>query len=125
MPNQFFLYESPNKELITNRTLNRLFSHNLKESGIIKIDSVRDVYAGLSIGDVSHKVPCIHPYISIVDDSSIKYGSVEFAKATLSPFALKQCNMTASALALTAIDLIENESLLNEIKSEFFSIKNI
>lgn len=125
IPNKFFLYESPNKELITNRTLNRLFSHNLKESGIIKIDAVRDVYAGLSIGDVSHKVPCIHPYISIVDESSTKYGSVEFAKATLSPFALKQCNMTASALALTAIDLIENESLLNEIKSEFFSIKNI
>lgn len=125
IPNKFFLYESPNKELITNRTLNRLFSHNLKESGIIKIDSARDVYAGLSIGDVSHKVPCIHPYISIVDNDDIKYGTLDFAKATISPFALKQCNIVASALALTAIDLIENESLLNEIKSEFFNTKNI
>ena len=31
------LYEPPNEELLTNRTLNRLFSHNLKENGIISI----------------------------------------------------------------------------------------
>ena len=124
IPNTFFLYESPNEELVTNRTLNRLFSHNLKENGIIHINAAKDIYAGLSIGDVSHKVPCIHPYISIVDDTDIKYGSFEFAKATISPFALKQCNIVASSLASTAIDLIENESLLNEVKAEFFNTRN-
>lgn len=125
IPNTFFLYESPNRELITNRTLNRLFSHNLKESGIININPPKDVYAGLSIGDVSHKVPSIHPYISIIEDdsvnNSIKYGTLDFAKATLSPFALKQCNAAATALALTGIDLIENENLLVEVKNEFFA----
>lgn len=124
IPNKFFLYESPNKELITNRTLNRLFSHNLKESGIININPPKDIYAGLSIGDVSHKVPCIHPYISIIDDENIKYGSLDFAKATTSEFALKQCNIAATALALTAIDLIQNETLLSEVKSEFFNNRN-
>jgi len=124
IPNTFFLYESPNKELVTNRALNRLFSHNLKENGIININPARDIYAGLSLGDVSHKVPCIHPYISIIDNNSIKYGSLDFAKATLSPFALKQCNIAAISLALTAIDLIENESLLNEVKTEFFNTRN-
>lgn len=123
IPNNFFLYEYPNKELITNRTLNRLFSHNLKENGIIKINPPRDIYSGLSIGDVSHKVPCIHPYISIVDNDAIKYGSLEFARATISSFALKQCNITATALSLTAIDLIQNPALLSEVKSEFFDIK--
>lgn len=119
---KFFLYECPNKELITNRTLNRLFSHNLKENGIIDIHPPRDIYAGLSIGDVSHKVPCIHPYISIVEDGkSIKYGSAEFAKATVSEFALKQCHIAARALCSTAIDLIENEPLLQEIKIEFYN----
>ncbi|WP_459479858.1 zinc-binding metallopeptidase family protein [Clostridium saccharoperbutylacetonicum] len=121
IPNKFFLYEYPNKELITNRTLNRLFSHNLKESGIININPPRDIYAGLSIGDVSHKVPCIHPYISIINDTTIKYGSIEFAKATISTFALKQCDIVATSLVLTAIDLIENESLLKEVKTEFFN----
>ncbi|MDR3594303.1 M20 family peptidase [Clostridium sp.] len=121
IPYKFFLYEYPNKELITNRTLNRLFSHNLKENGIININSPRDIYAGLSIGDVSHKVPCIHPYISIIDDDTIKYGSLDFAKATISEFALNQCTIAATALALTAIDLIKNSSLLNEVKTEFFN----
>ena len=125
IPNKFFLYESPNTELITNRTLNRLFSHNLKENGIININPAKDIYAGLSIGDVSHKVPCIHPYISIVDNSDIKYGSLEFSKSTLSSFALKQCIAAAASLASTAIDLIENESLLNEVKDEFFNTKII
>ncbi|WP_160693270.1 M20 family metallopeptidase [Clostridium sp. C2-6-12] len=125
IPNSFFLYESPNRELITNRNLNRLFSHNLKESGIIDINPPKDVYAGLSIGDVSHKVPSIHPYISIIqknsENNSIKYGTLDFAKATISKFALKQCNIAATALALTGMDLIKNEKLLNEVKMEFFS----
>ncbi len=121
IPNTFFLYESPNRELITNRTLNRIFSHNLKESGIININPAKDAYAGLSIGDVSHKVPSIHPYISITDDNSIKYGTLDFANTTISTFALKQCSITAAALALTGIDLIENKTLLNEVKTEFFN----
>lgn len=116
----FSLYEPSNMELITNHTLNRLFSHNLKEHGIIDIGSPKDIYAGLSIGDVSHKVPCIHPYISIVNDHSIKYGSLNFAKATISDFALNQCINTALSLASTAIDLIENENLLIEVKNEFY-----
>ncbi|AIY81010.1 M20 family metallopeptidase [Clostridium botulinum] len=119
------LYEPSNKELITNRTLNRLFSHNLKENSIIDIGKPRDIYAGLSLGDVSHKVPCIHPYICITDDPSIKYGTKDFAKATQSEFALKQCKNASLALAFTGMDLIQNETLLNEIKDDFFKNKNI
>lgn len=121
---EFFLYECPNQELITNRTLNRLFSHNLKENGIIHINPPKNIYAGLSIGDVSHKVPCIHPYISVLDENNnnIKYGSIEFAKNTVSDFAIKQCIIAATSLVDTAIDLIENENLLQEVKTEFYEI---
>lgn len=119
--NSFSLYEPSNKELITNRSLNRIFSHNLKESGIIHINGPRDIYAGLSIGDVSHKVPCIHPYIAIIENKDIKYGTKEFSDATITPYALQQCNYASIALISTAIDLIESPSLLSEIKSEFFN----
>ena len=121
---QFFLYECPNQELITNRTLNRLFSHNLKENGIIHINPPKNIYAGLSIGDVSHKVPCIHPYISVLDENNkdIQYGSIEFAKNTISDFAIKQCIIAGTSLANTAIDLIENEKLLQEVKTEFYKV---
>ena len=73
---------------------------------------------------MSHKVPTIHPYISIVEDDTIQYGSIDFAKATISDYALNQCIISAKALAYTGIDLIKNENLLLEVKQEFFSQSN-
>ena len=115
------LYEPPNEELLTNRTLNRLFSHNLKENGEITIGAPKNVRSGLSIGAVSRKVPCIHPYYRITEDSSIKYGSKDFANSTISKFAMDQCIKASAALASTAFDLIEKSDLLAEVKNEFFN----
>ncbi|AYE34496.1 zinc-binding metallopeptidase family protein [Clostridium septicum] len=114
------LYEPENEELITNRTLNRLFSHNLKESGTINISEPRDVYSGLSLGIVSKTVPCIHPYISIIENNAIKYGTKDFADATISDYALEQSIKAAQALAFTGLDIIQNENLLYEVKNEFY-----
>lgn len=114
------LYEPESEELITNRTLNRLFSHNLKENGIINIAPPRDVYSGLSLGIVSKYAPCIHPYISIVNSDKVKYGTKDFAKETISDYALEQCMKASLSLAFTGLDLIENNQLLTEIKDEFY-----
>lgn len=119
----FSLYEPPSEELITNRTLNRLFSHNLKETGIININPPKDLYSGLSLGIVSKTVPCIHPYFSIVDGKNINYGSKEFAEATISEYGIEQSIKAALSLALTAYDLISSEELLSEVKQEFYSNK--
>lgn len=118
--NSISLYEPENEELITNRALNRLFSHNLKETGIINIDGPRDIYSGLSLGIVSKTVPCIQPFFSIREDSSIKYGTKDFAKATISDHAFKESMKAALALAFTGFDIISKESLLFEVKSEFY-----
>lgn len=112
------IYEIPHDELITNSTLSRLFSHNLKEAGIIDIEGPKDTYSGLSLGTVSHLIPCIHPYISIVQDNSIKYSSKEFALATISDFAKNIALKTSHALAFTAIDIIQKETLLHECREE-------
>lgn len=117
----FSLYEPPSEELITNRTLNRLFSHNLKENGIIDIEAAKDVYSGLSLGIVSKTTPCIHPYFSIVKNKDIKYGSQDFADATISDYAFDQSIKTALSLALTGYDLISSEQLLSEVKQEFYN----
>ena len=116
----FSLYEPENEELITNRTLNRLFSHNFKENGIINISGPRDIYSGLSLGIVSKKVPCIHPYISIVTDDSIRYGTKEFANATISDYAFDEAMKAALSLSFTGYDIILNENLLSEVKNEFY-----
>ncbi|MDM0470567.1 M20 family peptidase [Clostridium perfringens] len=113
------LYEPPNEELLSNQVLNRLYSHNLKENGIINIGKPRDIDAGISLGTVSHKVPCIHPYINIVDNGNIDYGTKEFADATISSFAQEQSLSASYALISTALDLIESDFLLSEVKETF------
>lgn len=115
------LYEPPSEELLTNRTLNRLFSHNLKENGEIHIGPKRNVRSGLSIGSVSRKVPCIHPYFKIIEDDNIKYGSKEFSECSIEKFAMDQCIKAASALSSTAFDLIYKNDLLKEVKEEFYN----
>lgn len=112
------IYEVPYEELITNSTLSRLFSHNLKEAGIIDIEGPKDTYSGLSLGTVSHLTPCIHPYISIVQDNHIKYSSKEFAMATISDFAQNIGLKASQALAFTAMDIIQKETLLQEVREE-------
>lgn len=113
------LYEPPNEELLSNQVLNRLYSHNLKENGIINIGKPRDIDAGISLGTISHKVPCIHPYINIVDNVNIDYGTKEFADATISSFAQEQALSASYALISTALDLIESNFLLSEVKETF------
>ena len=118
--NSISLYEPENEELITNRTLNRLFSHNLKETGIINIEGPRDIYSGLSLGVVSKAVPCIHPFFSIIEDTNIKYGTKGFAKATISDYAFKESMKVSLALAFTGYDIISKINLLSEVKDEFY-----
>lgn len=114
------LYQFPSEELLTNRTLNRLYNHNLKECGIIDICPPKDVNASLSIGTLSKHVPVIHPYISITEDNTIKYGTKEFRDATITDYAYEQYKKSALALAFTGLDLLTNEVLLREVKKEFF-----
>lgn len=120
VPYSISLYEPENEELVTNRVLNRLFSHNLKENGIINIDPPRDITAGLSLGIVSKTLPCIHPYFSIIEDNNINYGSKKFAEATISKYAMSQCTKVALSLAFTGFDILTKETLLNEVKEEFY-----
>ena len=114
------LYEAENEELKTNRTLNRLFSHNLKESGIIEISEPRDTKSGLSLGLVSKKVPAIHPYFKITNDDSIKYASKEFGRASISDYALNEALKVSEALAKTGCDVIQKENLLIELRNDFY-----
>lgn len=116
------LYEPPSEILLSNKTLNRLFSHNLKENGIINICTARNINSGLSLGAVSQAIPSIHPYISITENSNC-YGTKEFALATISEYGFDMAHKAALSLAFTALDIIESESLLGEVKNEFYEIK--
>lgn len=120
------LYEPPNEQLLSNKTLNRLFINNLKENGITKISAVKDLDASLSLGSVSNILPCIEPHIDIIEDDLIQYGTKQFADATITDYAQQQAMKATYALIGTSIDLIESETLLTEVKEDFYiSKKNL
>jgi hypothetical protein len=70
------------------------------------------------MGNVSHAVPAIHPYIKTCE-KSIPAHTREFAESTISPYALDSMIKGACALALTGYDIITNPGILSEIKKEF------
>lgn len=113
-----FLHEVPYKNFVSNKTLSRIFSHNLKEVGTIDINEEINLTHGLSIGNVSNIVPTLEFLIKITDDESIEYASEEFKKATLCSFARNKVLDASKALALTGLDLINSETLLTESKLE-------
>lgn len=110
------LTEVPYDNFIANETLSRIFSHNLKEAGIIAINGEIDLPYGLSLGSVSHLVPSLRYLIDITDDNSIRYASEAFGKASLSSFARERVMTAVKVLAFTGLDLIEQQALISEAK---------
>ena len=116
------IYNEPCEAFTPNCTLSRIFSHNLKEVGIIESQNVKCLDCGISLGAVSQLVPCLHPYISIVEGDPIAFPSEAFAAATQSYYAQNRVIQVAQCLASTAIDLFESSELFQEIKSEHSKI---
>ncbi|AEB77148.1 amidohydrolase [Clostridium botulinum] len=112
------LPEVPCEDFKCNKNLTRIFSHNLKEAGIIDIHEDINLPYGLSLGNVCSLVPTLKYLVKISENDSIKFASEDFAKETLSEFARNKVLDVSKALALTGFDLIDNEDLLREIKEE-------
>lgn len=111
-------YELSYDNMVTNQTLSRLFSHNLKECGIIDVQGPRGSVGSIDMGNVSHVVPAIHPYIKICESGTPAHTR-EFAKSTQGSLANENMIKAAKALALTGYDIITNMELLKEVKEEF------
>lgn len=103
---------------IPNPTLARLFAANVTEVGETVVDPEPNERKGSSdMGNVSHMLPAIHPYIPIVDPG-IGAHTPEFALAAASERGNQALLRAAKALAMTAVDLFTQPSLLAEAKAE-------
>lgn len=112
------LYELPSKELISNKILSRIFSNNLKECGIINVCDSKTMEYSLGVGTISHTTPTIYPSIGITENQDINCPSLEFKELTLSPLCQERIIKAAEAIAITAIDFIERNDLVQEITVE-------
>lgn len=97
--------------LKTHENLSKIACHNLKERGILEIHGPVTVSASLDIGNVSQRIPVIHPYIGICE-APISYYSKEFSDATITSYARSNALKAAAALALTGVDIIQEPDIL-------------
>lgn len=90
------------------------FAGHLSRSGITLTPPVPGVYLGSSdVGNVSMRVPAIHPFVAIMDEDGSDH-TPEFAAAAASGRAREVLLAAAQALACTAVDVLLQPGLCEE-----------
>lgn len=90
------------------------FAHHLSRAGIALTPPVPGVYLGSSdIGNVSTRVPAIHPFVAIMGEDGSDH-TAEFAEAAASERAREVLLASAEALACTAADVLLSPELREE-----------
>ncbi|KPV64651.1 MAG: Thermostable carboxypeptidase 1 [Candidatus Bathyarchaeota archaeon BA1] len=116
-------YANTYENMVTNRALAEVFKKNLLELGVEVKEPKKDVGVGSTdMGNVSHVVPAIHPYIKIGPEG-LPGHSLEFAKASATEEAHNAAITAIKALTMTTIDLFTSPELMKKVKQEFAEAK--
>lgn len=95
------------------------WSAHLGDLGIPVQSATNDERMGSTdMGNISQVLPSIHPYIAIAPDGTPGH-STAFRDAAATPQALANAITAAKAMALTAIDVLADRSLLESARDEF------
>lgn len=111
-------YELSYDNMITNNTLSQLFTKNLLSAGVKEVNKAKLSSGSIDMGNVSHVVPAIHPYIGL-DSPGLVAHTREFAETTITENSHQILAKGALSLALTGHDLITNKEVFEKMKEEF------
>jgi amidohydrolase len=108
--------------MVHNRTMCELYAANAARVGRTCLDprETRGVVGSTDMGNVSHRVPSIHPMIK-VSPPNISIHSPEFTRYAASPDGDLAVTDGAKALALTVVDLWTDGDALTRAREEFAS----
>jgi amidohydrolase len=106
------------REILPNKVLGRLFSANLERLGRKVVGPAPDERMGSTdMGDISHLVPAIHPYLAIAPEN-VAGHTVEFREYCISEAGKSAMLDAAKAIAMTVFDLLQDPKLLVEARNE-------
>ena len=112
-------YMPPYENVVPNMTLARTFKRNLEALGLDVLPARPEPGLGSTdFGNVTRKVPAIEAGISISEPDA-PHHSAAFAAAAMSEKAHGAVLAAAKGLAMTAIDILTDPSLLAEAQAEF------
>jgi amidohydrolase len=108
-------------DLVTNWPLADAYRANAETLGR-RFRSPSDLPAGMAsstdLGNVSHRVPTIHPMIAAVP-TGVAFHTIEFAEWSRSEMGMKALLDGAKAMAMTAIDMIEDYTIRTAVRAAF------
>ena len=108
------------RDMVNNMTLARAFGAHLEGLGRPAKEADPRVGAGSTdMGDVSHAVPSIHPYLAICNEGESLCHEHTFAAAAASERGMKTAMIAARAMAKTAIEILGDARLRASIKTEW------
>jgi len=108
------------KNMVNNVTLARRFGAALESLGRSPRETDPSVGSGSTdMGDVSHAVPSIHPYLAICDEGEALCHQRAFADCAVSERGFETARVAAKAMARTTADLLEDAALLGAVREEF------
>ena len=104
-------------ERIVNMTIARRVQANLRALGIEVQDEPIPVRGSTDFGDVSQLIPAVNTYIQIAPETVASHSN-EMREAARSPEGDKGVLNAAKAMAMTAVDLLTDPSVLKEAWEE-------
>ncbi|CAN5531416.1 M20 family metallopeptidase [soil metagenome] len=108
------------RDMRNNMTLARAFGSELLENGRAAKERDPRVGAGSTdMGDVSHVVPSIHPYLSVVDEGAAQIHDHSFVAAAGSERGLSTAMIAARTMAKTALRVLADGELRTALRAEF------
>ncbi|HEX9298436.1 MAG TPA: M20 family metallopeptidase [Polyangiaceae bacterium] len=108
------------RDMKNNMTLARRFGEHLSSLGRSPKEHDATVGAGSTdMGDISHALPAIHPWLQICKTGATTCHQREFAACAASAEGLSTMLVAAKAMARTTADLMEDPALLEAARAEF------
>jgi amidohydrolase len=108
------------RDMVNNMALARAFGTHARALGRAPRERDERVGAGSTdMGDVSHVVPSIHPWLAIVDEGEALCHEHRFAEAAASDRGLVSALVAAKAMARTALDVLADAELRAAARAEY------
>jgi amidohydrolase len=112
------------REIIPNKVLANLFTTHLEQLGrVVVLPDLNERMGSTDMGDISHLVPAIHPYLAIAPEK-VAGHTVEFREYSISASGKSAMLDAAKAMAMTATDLVNKPRLLVKARKELISSLN-
>jgi metal-dependent amidase/aminoacylase/carboxypeptidase family protein len=108
------------RDMINNMALARRFGAQLEVRGREPRERDDTVGCGSTdMGDVSHAVPSIHPWLAIIERGAALCHEHRFAEAAATDLANETAVVAAKALARTAAEFLSDPDLRAAVRSEW------